>query len=133
MTDFLLDTDTFSHLVKHPRGQVAKLLRALPDGAVAISTVTAGEARFGYMRRGSRSLAEGVQGVLEAMPVLPIQPPADEIYAEVRAGLERAGKPIGGNDLWIAAHALALGCTLVTANEREFRRVPGLKVENWLA
>jgi tRNA(fMet)-specific endonuclease VapC len=57
---------------------------------------------------------------------------AEEVYAELRTELERAGRPIGGNDLLIAAHALALGHTLVTDNEREFARVGGLRRENWL-
>jgi len=64
---------------------------------------------------------------------MPFEEPADLIYADIRATLEKSGTPIGANDLFIAAHALALNATLVTGNEREFRRVPGLEVENWLA
>jgi tRNA(fMet)-specific endonuclease VapC len=66
------------------------------------------------------------------VPVIPLQPPADRHYAQLRAELERVGKPIGANDMFIAAHALALGCTLVTDNVREFCRVKNLTVENWL-
>ena len=74
-----------------------------------------------------------LETVLTELPVLPFEPPADRVYGGIRAYLERVGMPIGPNDLFIAAHALALDLTLVTANKREFRRVPGLKVENWLA
>ena len=66
------------------------------------------------------------------MEILPIKPPTDARYAEIRLTLEKAGTPIGPNDLWIAAHALALDFTLVTDNITKFSRVPGLRVENWL-
>ena len=66
------------------------------------------------------------------MEVLPFESPSDAIYAELRTRLESRGRPIGGNDLLIAAHALANDCTIVTANEKEFSRAKGLKVENWL-
>ena len=71
--------------------------------------------------------------VLEALDVVALEPPVDAVYGELRASLERIGRPMGANDLFIAAHALALGATLVTANEREFRRVERLFVENWLS
>jgi tRNA(fMet)-specific endonuclease VapC len=74
-----------------------------------------------------------VEAILSEIAVLPFGAPADEAYARIRTALEAAGRPIGGNDLLIAAHAFAEGATLVTANVREFRRVGGLTVENWLA
>jgi tRNA(fMet)-specific endonuclease VapC len=70
--------------------------------------------------------------VLSVIEILPLTPPADRLYGDIRASLERVGTPIGGNDLLIAAHALASDCILVTDNEREFSRVEGLVVENWL-
>ncbi len=70
--------------------------------------------------------------MLSVLDVVPFEQPADETYGTIRAQLEQAGTPIGGNDLLIAAHAKALGCTVVTDNEREFRRVEGLTCENWL-
>lgn len=73
-----------------------------------------------------------MEAILAALPVLPLELPADAGYAQIRCALEQAGQPMGPNDLLIAAHALALQCTLVTANEREFARVPGLAVVNWL-
>jgi tRNA(fMet)-specific endonuclease VapC len=74
-----------------------------------------------------------IDEALVLIPVLALDTPADLRYAELRCALERAGTPIGANDLLIAAHALALGCILVSANEREFRRVPDLTLENWLS
>jgi tRNA(fMet)-specific endonuclease VapC len=65
--------------------------------------------------------------------VLPLVPEAAQAYGSIRADLERRGQLIGGNDLWIAAHACALDLTLVTNNQREFQRVPGLKIQNWVA
>ena len=70
--------------------------------------------------------------MLEVLDILPLKKPVDEHYGEIRAFLNRARKPIGGNDLLIAAHARALDLTLVSANVREFSRVPSLRVENWL-
>jgi tRNA(fMet)-specific endonuclease VapC len=77
-------------------------------------------------------LAGRLEAVLAVLKVVPFEVPADAIYGQIRARLEQAGTPIGGNDLLIAAQAIALGDTLVTDNEREFGRVEGLSVENWL-
>lgn len=69
---------------------------------------------------------------MDSIEILPVEPPADQVYADIRAHLARQGKPIGPNDLFIAAHALSLDLTLVTANVGEFSRVPNLRIENWL-
>jgi tRNA(fMet)-specific endonuclease VapC len=133
MTEYLLDTNMVSDMVKKPLGAVGKKVRSHAFGVVGVSVVSAGEARFGYEKVGRPRIREAVEAVLGALPILPVTAEVAHSYAAARAQLERAGTPIGSNDLWIAAHALALGCILVTANVREFRRVPGLKVENWLA
>lgn len=73
-----------------------------------------------------------IEAALGALDVLPLEPPVDRLYGELRVELERSGLPIGGNDMLIAAHAMTLGYTLITDNEREFGRVRGLQVENWL-
>ena len=73
-----------------------------------------------------------IDAALGALDVLPLEPPVDRLYGELRVELERRGLPIGGNDMLIAAHAMTLRYTLITDNEREFSRVPGLQVENWL-
>jgi tRNA(fMet)-specific endonuclease VapC len=78
-------------------------------------------------------VAKRIRGIGEVLPVLPLQPPADFIYGEVRTAFERASTPIGANDLLVAAHAIAAACILVTANLAEFARIPGLSSRNWLA
>ncbi|MEX2283974.1 MAG: PIN domain-containing protein, partial [Gemmatimonadota bacterium] len=80
----------------------------------------------------SARLTAQLEAILRALEILPFESPADITYGSLRTRLERAGQPIGGNDLLIAAQAITLGYTLVTGNEREFKRVPGLSCENWL-
>lgn len=130
---YMLDTNIVSALVKQPAGPLAQRLAGMPGDAFGISVVVAAELRYGVQRKGSPALAQRVEAMLEGVEVLPMEEPVDAHYGEIRAALERAGIPIGHNDLFIAAHARALGATLVTANIREFERVPGLQVENWLA
>ncbi len=97
------------------------------------SIVVAAELRYGCAKSGSRRLLNAVEDLLGEINVVPFDIPADAEYGGIRSQLEAAGKPIGGNDLLIAAHAYATGATIVTANTDEFKRVRGLKVENWLA
>ncbi|NJL63320.1 MAG: type II toxin-antitoxin system VapC family toxin, partial [Methylacidiphilales bacterium] len=73
-----------------------------------------------------------IEAILDCIEILPLTDPVEQYYAEIRTYLEQQGTPIGGNDLLISAHALTLDLTIVTANIREFSRVPNLKVENWL-
>lgn len=129
----LLDTNVISHIVRHPRSPAARRLHGSRPGTVLTSIVVAAEARFGVLKRSASALSIRLEELLDQIEVIPFEAPADQRYAELRVALERIGQPIGSNDMLIAAHALALDCILVTANEREFRRVPGLKVENWLA
>lgn len=132
MRQFLLDTNVLSDLVRHPQGRVRDRIAAVGEDAVFTSIVVAAKLRYGATKKGSPALAERVELVLRATKVLALRPPVDSIYGKIRSDLEQRGAPIGGNDLLIAAQALALGLELVTDNEREFRRVPGLRVENWL-
>ena len=132
MTGYLLDTNILSDLVRNPDGTAARRLAGVGEDAVATSVVVAAELRYGAARRGSPRLTERVEALLAEMQVLPLAPPVDAIYGRLRAALEAAGTPIGGNDLLIAAHALTLARTMVTANRREFDRVEGLPIENWL-
>ncbi|CAA7620850.1 Ribonuclease VapC [Magnetospirillum sp. LM-5] len=129
---YLLDTNILSDLLRHPRGPAALRLAEVGEDQVGTSIICAGELRFGAIRKGSPRLAAHVAALLDTLEVLPLDEPTSEIYGEIRTALERRGRPIGNNDLWIAAHAMALGVTLVTANESEFRRVDGLAVENWV-
>ncbi len=93
----------------------------------------AAELRYGCAKSGSKRLLKAVDDLLGEIKVLPFDVPADTEYGGIRSELEAAGKSIGGNDLLIAAHAYAIGATIVSANTREFKRIRGLKVENWLA
>jgi tRNA(fMet)-specific endonuclease VapC len=129
----MLDTNIISDLIRHPGGKAADKIRKIGTDGLCVSIITAAELRFGIVKRASAQLTELIGQVLVEIEVLPLAAPADDVYARIRNDLEKAGKPIGPNDLLIAAHALTLGATLVTANAHEFRRVPELKVENWLA
>jgi tRNA(fMet)-specific endonuclease VapC len=103
------------------------------DGNICTSILVAAELRYGCAKSGSKRLLKAVEDLLGEIAVLPLDIPADGEYGAIRAELEAAGKPIGGNDLLIAAHAHATGATIVTANTSEFKRIRGLTVENWLA
>jgi tRNA(fMet)-specific endonuclease VapC len=128
---FLLDTNIVSDLLRHPHGRVAGRIPNVAN-QTCTSIIVVAELRFGIMRRKSTRLAARLATVLEALEVLPLESPVDVVYGALRTELETAGTPIGANDLLIAAHALALGYTLVTDNVREFSRIKGLAVENWL-
>lgn len=130
---YLLDTNIISALMRDPRGAVAARIRMVGEAAVATSVIVAGELRFGARKAGSGVWVERVEKVLAAIEVLPLDAGVDAHYGSLRAYLTQRGQPIGPNDLWIAAHALALGATLVTANTDEFTRAPDLQVENWLS
>ena len=129
---YLLDTNIVSDLVRHPQGRIAERIRKVGEAQVCTSIIVAAELRYGTRKKGSQRLSAQLETVLGALNVLPFEAPADDAYGLVRTRLEQAGMPIGGNDLLIAAHALSLGCTIVTDNEAEFARVRGLRRENWL-
>ena len=132
MDRYLLDTNTLSDAIRNPRGTVAQRITAAQRGTTCTSIIVAAELRFGALIRRSARLTARVDELLVTIDVLPFEAPADLVYAGIRAELESAGWPIGANDLLIAAHALALDLTLVSANEREFARVPGLRLQNWV-
>jgi tRNA(fMet)-specific endonuclease VapC len=133
VTRYLLDTNVLSDLVRHPRGVVAERMAAAGGSeACCTSVIVAGELRFGAIRRKSPRLTRSVEAVLGALRVLALDEGADHHYGVIRAALEAAGRPIGANDLWIAAHALAADLILVTDNASEFGRVDRLRRENWL-
>jgi len=132
LTRYLLDTNVLSELVRHPRGPVAEHVRKVGEAQVCTSIIVASELRYGAEKKGSAKLAAQLEAVLGSMDVLAFETPADMTYGLLRARLERAGTPIGGNDLLIAAQALTLGHTVVTDNEREFARIGELPWENWL-
>jgi tRNA(fMet)-specific endonuclease VapC len=132
LTRYLLDTNAVSDLVRRPQGRIADRIRKVGEAQVCTSIIVAAELRYGAARKGSPKLTAQLEAVLAAMPVLAFDIPADHVYGDVRARLEKAGTPIGGNDLLIAAQALALGSIVVTDNESEFSRIAGLRCEDWL-
>ena len=130
---YLSDTNILSDLIKSPRGVVAE--RMLSSGLeiyCCTSIIVACELRYDAEKKQSPKLSYNVEQVLNSLPILPLEESIDKVYAEIRVYLERRGLPIGQHDLLIAAHALSLGLTAVTANEREFTRIENLTVENWL-
>ena len=121
-----------SALARNPRGSVAKRIAEVGADAIGVGAVTADEPRYGCAKKKSRKPAAQIEVILGTLTVLALDLPADAEYGGIRAELEAIGKAIGPNDLLIAAHARALDAALVTTNEREFNRIRGLKVENWL-
>jgi tRNA(fMet)-specific endonuclease VapC len=129
---FLLDTNICIYIRRNKPEEVLRRFRLLKHGEAALSVITFGELIYGAEKSAQRAVAlELLRELADVLPVLGLPTTASETYGTMRADLERRGQMIGNNDLWIAAHAKTAGMTLVTDNEREFRRVRGLKVENW--
>ncbi|KQW32255.1 hypothetical protein ASE36_01660 [Rhizobium sp. Root274] len=128
----MLDTNVVSDVIRNPHGSAAAMIESVGDAQVAISSIVASELRFGILKRNSERLTFLVENLLDRVSILPYEDKEASHFAEIRLDLERNGTPIGSTDLFIAAHARSLDVTLVTANIREFGRVPGLKVENWV-
>jgi tRNA(fMet)-specific endonuclease VapC len=129
---YLLDTNILSDNIRNPRGPAARRARQVGNAQICTSIIVAAELRYGVAKTGSRRLSTRVAETLNGLEVLPLEPPVDEVYAHLRVLLEGSGRLVGPNDLLIAAQALSLGLVVVTDNEREFSRVSGLTVENWL-
>jgi len=132
---YLLDTNIVSHMIDNPHepaNRASVMIARRGIERVAINIVVAGELHAGIEKRRSDRLRRSVLAVLDSLTVLDLERPVEVSYARIRADLERRGLSIGTNDLWIAAHALTLDLTVVTANVSEFSRVEGLRVENWL-
>jgi tRNA(fMet)-specific endonuclease VapC len=129
---YLLDTNIVSDLVRHPQSRISERIREVGEAQICTSIIVAAELRYGAAKKGSPRLAAQLEAVLGALDVLPFEAPADAAYGLIRTRLEQTGRPIGGNDLLIAAQAVALGHTIVTDNEGEFARIDGLLRENWL-
>lgn len=133
MRKYLLDTNILSHLIKQPQSVLARKVSEFERGVLCTSIIVACELRYGVDKKSSPMLAAKVELLLNEIDVLPLEYSAvSDYYANLRVLLEKQGQVIGGNDMLIAAHALALDVTLVTANMGEFKRISGLQVENWL-
>jgi tRNA(fMet)-specific endonuclease VapC len=133
LTRYMLDTNIISDLIRNPQGRAARHITRVGESDICTSIIVAAELRYGSEKSGSRRLKKAVEDLLGEINVLPFDTPADGEYADIRSALEKTGRPIGSNDLLIAAHARAIGATVVTNNSNEFKRVHGLKIENWLA
>jgi tRNA(fMet)-specific endonuclease VapC len=129
---YLLDTNICIYIRQKRPEEVLRRFRKLRPGEAAISVITYGELLYGAAKSSPKATAlERLRELVNLLPALALPERAAEAYGTIRADLESKGAMIGNNDLWIAAHVAAAGLTLVTNNEREFRRVRGLKVENW--
>jgi tRNA(fMet)-specific endonuclease VapC len=120
-------------LIRNPQGKAATRIARVGEDNICTSIIVAAELRYECARSGSKRLLKAVEDLLGEINVLPFDVPADAEYGGIRSELEAAGRPIGSNDMLIAAHAYATGATIVTANADEFKRIRGLQVENWLA
>ena len=129
---YLLATNILSHLVRQPQGPVAERIAHVGEDRVVTSVIVACELRYGAAKRGSRRLTRQVEAVLGAMTIRSLESDVERVYASIRVALENRGSPIGAHDMLIAAHARAIDAICVTDNTAEFKRVPALRVENWL-
>src|SRR5881398_1715182 len=119
----MLDTNILSDLIRNPQGRAAKRIAEVGEDNICTSIIVAAELRYGCEKRGSKRLLKAVEDLLGEISVLPFDIPADAEYGSIRSELEGVGRPIGGNDSLIAAHARAIDATIVTANTDEFKRV----------
>lgn len=131
---FLLDTNICIYIREKRPEEVLRRFRKLRAGEAALSVITFGELLYGANKSAQRAAAlERLRELIHVLPALPLPEAAAEAYGTIRADLEAKGAMIGNNDLWIAAHALAADLTLVSNKLREFRRVSGLRLQNWVA
>lgn len=129
---YMLDKNIISEALRNPFGPLRSRVAQFNEGLIATSAIVASEMRYGAQKKGSARLIERVETVLGRIEILPYDDAATHHFAEIRAGLEKKGRQIGWGDYFIAAHARSLDLTLVTDNVREFSRVDGLKLENWI-
>lgn len=133
MAKYLLDTNICIYIRQNRPAVVPARFRTVAAADVVMSEITWGELIFGAEKSRQRDIAlQRLEELATIIPVEPLPAGAGLAYGKFRAALEKAGEMIGGNDLWIAAHAAAASLTLITNNEREFKRIKSLKVENWV-
>lgn len=119
-------------MVRNPAGRMSARVQTVGESTVCTSIVVAAELTYGAEKSNSEKLRRQVDAVLSAIDILPLQSPVHREYATIRRHLTEAGELIGPNDLLIAAQAKMKNLIVVTANDREFSRVPGLATENWI-
>lgn len=131
--EYLLDTNICIYLAKNNPPQIRNKLSSLSSQQVIISIITLGELRFGAAKSNQKEKSlNAIKQLSSSMRIEDLTPDVAEHYGDIRAALQKQGQIIGNNDLWIAAHARSQNWILVTNNEREFQRVDGLKIENWI-
>jgi tRNA(fMet)-specific endonuclease VapC len=129
----MLDTNICIYIIKQKPEAVLARFRAFQVGDVGISTITLAELQYGAMKSARpKQNRESLKEFVAPLDVASFDNAASEAYGEIRVALEKSGRPVGAMDLLIAAHALSLDARLVTNNEKEFKRVRGLRVENWI-
>ena len=129
---YMLDTNICIYIAKHQPPAVKARFEQLKPGQLVMSVVTYGELFYGANKSNQRARAlTQLDELIQDIPVEDLTSTAAQAYGEIRATLEKQGRLIGNNDLWIGAHAMALDVTLATNNEREFKRIAGLSVKNW--
>lgn len=128
----MLDTNICIYAIKQRPPEVLAALRAQEVAGMGLSSVTVAELAFGVAKSGSARNQRALEQFLEPLEIADFDRSAALVYGRLRAALEAAGTPIGPLDTQIAAHALALGVILVSNNQREFARVPGLRLEDWV-
>ena len=130
---FMLDTDSCIALIKRKPAKMLDKLTSHAPGDIGLSTVTLAELRYGVAKSAQKERnSQALDEFLLPLEIADFDETTAGAYGEVRAALEKAGTPVGPLDTQIGVHALSLGAVLVTHNAREFRRVPGLAVEDWL-
>jgi tRNA(fMet)-specific endonuclease VapC len=129
---YLLDTNIISDLMRNPDGRVSMKIDQVGEKNIFTSILAIGEVRYGIEKRGSKRHTAALKMILPFMRPEPWSAPADECYAKIRLAIEALGLPVGQLDMLLGAQALASNAVFVTANEKHFRHMPGLKVENWL-
>lgn len=127
----MLDTNICVYLINKRPAKVLERFKRFEIGDIGVSSVTVGELAYGVAKSRSERNRAALETFLLPLEIADFDHKAAWMFGEIKSTLERAGKPIGPYDVQIAAHALTLGCLLVTNNFREFQRVPDLKIENW--
>jgi tRNA(fMet)-specific endonuclease VapC len=130
---FMLDTNICIYVINERPPSVVGRFRTFSIGDVGISAITLAELEYGAAKSSQpRRNREALGQFISPLEVAAFDADATSAYGQIRTALEKRGTPIGPMDMLIAAHAIGLGVMLITNNKREFARVPGLRIENWL-
>lgn len=130
--EFMLDTNTCIYIIKQKPPDVIRRFKQTEISQISISSITLSELLFGVSKSSKPEQNQmALTQFIAPLELLPYDDEAAQYYGDLRAHLEKMGTPIGSLDMLIAAHALSIDCTLVTNNEKEFIRIPNLKIDNW--